>query len=372
MPIDFQKSTPLYVQIIEDIKSRIASGVLKEGEQLKSHKLLAEEYDVSLITIKGALSTLIDEGYLYSRVGKGTFVAAPPQVMQTTGINSIGLVLQDVKNPFFSQIAHTVEDTAYNKDYTVLLSNSANQANKEEGQIENFKRMGVKGMIIASLIKEAHAPEVVRSLHEQNFPYVMVSYTSDEDIWYVGSDHKKGAYMGTAHLISLGHAKIGYLNSPRENALGDVRQIGYRKALADYGLEFRSDYVLRTINDDVHKDYGSGVGLANMFHEMDDKPTAFFSYNDLSAIGFIRRVMELGYSVPDDVAIVGFDDIQQAEFAPVPLTTIKQDVERIGQLAIDKLIHRIEGDDEQLIHRTLITPTLVVRDSCGAKKAEVA
>lgn len=365
MPIDFQNSTPLYVQIIEDIKHKISSKKLKVGEQLKSHKLLAEEYGVSLITVKGALSTLIDERFLYSRVGKGTFVA-PREDEHENGLNSVGLVLKDVKNPFFSQIAHTVEETAYNKNYSVLLSNSANQANKEEGQIDNFKKMGVKGLIIASFVKEAHAPVTVRSLHEQNFPYVMVSFTSDEDIWYVGSDNEKGAIMGTEHLISLGHTKIGYLNSPRNNALGSVRQTGFEQALAKFQIPFNPDYVLRTVNESIRQDFGSGVILADQFHEMKDKPTAFFSYNDLSAIGFTRRVMELGYSVPEDIAIVGFDDIQQAEFAPVPLTTIKQDVEKIGQIAIDTLIARMEGNDVAP-NRVLITPELVIRNSCGAK-----
>jgi len=365
MSIDFQNSTPLYVQIIKDIKRKISSAKLKEGEQLKSHKLLAEEYGVSLITIKGALSTLIDERFLYSRVGKGTFVA-PKDEKISNGLNSVGLVLQDVKNPFFSQIAHTVEETAYIKNYSVLLSNSANQANKEEGQIENFIKMGVKGIIIASFAKEAHAPQIVRSLHEQNFPYMMVSFTSDEDIWYVGSDNEQGAIMGTEHLISLGHTKIGYLNSPRNNALGMVRQLGFEQALAKHGISFNPDFVLRTVNESIRQDFGAGVTLANQFYEMQNKPTAFFSYNDLSAIGFIRRVTELGYSVPEDIAIVGFDDIQQAEFAPIPLTTIRQDVERIGQIAIDKLISRIEGK-ETPDHRTLITPELIIRDSCGAK-----
>lgn len=141
MAIDFQDSTPLYIQIIKDIKKKIDNSELVLGQQLKSHKELAQEYDVSLITIKSALSSLIDEGYLFSRVGKGTFVAKRQTSENVTTQDSIGLVLKDLKNPFFSLITQTIEETAYTEKYNVLLSNSSRQIKKEDAQIKNFKNL---------------------------------------------------------------------------------------------------------------------------------------------------------------------------------------------------------------------------------------
>lgn len=368
MAIDFQDSTPLYAQIANDIKEKISSGEFKIGEQLKSHKELAREYDVSLITIKSALSNLIDDGFLFSRVGKGTFVAEQKETDNVSTHDSVGLVLQDLKNPFFSLIAHMVEETAYSKKYNLLLSNSSSQIKKEEGQIHHFKKMGVKGLIIATFRKEPHAPEIIRNLHTEGYPYVMVSYVADEDIWYVGTDHEGGAYMGTKHLIEQGHTEIGYLNSATNNALGDVRLKGYQQALAEHGLLYNPSYHLRPSLANTSNGYNSGYYLGEAFHELSKKPTAYFSYNDLTALGFIKRIQELGYKVPDDVAIVGFDDIEQAKYANVPLTTIHQPVAKIGAAAIENLINRIENKPAS--HRTIFEPTLVVRESCGAMIAE--
>ena len=115
--------------------------------------------------------------------------------------------------------------------------------------------------------------------------------------------------------------------------------------------------------------FDTGYKLGDDFDKMDNKPEAYFSYNDLTALGFIKRIQELGYNVPADVAVVGFDDIDQADYANVPLTTIHQPVEKIGAAAIDTLISRIEGKDADA-HRIIFPPTLVVRNSCGAKLHE--
>lgn len=370
MAIDFQDSTPLYVQIIKDIKAKITAGTLEAGEQLKSHKHLSNEYDVSLITIKSALSTLIDEGVLYSRVGKGTFVADKVISSNSTSHESIGLVLQDLKNPFFSPIAHSVEELAYKKNYNIMLSNSSSHSKKEANQIEHFKNMGVKGLIIASQGKQLHAPPIVRKLHEEEYPYVMISYVADEDIYYVGTDHQEGAYLGTKHLIELGHESVGYINSPVNNYLGDVRMLGYKRALNEANLNISESFILRS-DIAVHTDgYDTGYYLGDTYHEMREKPTAFFAYNDLSAIGFIKRIQELGYSVPDDVAIVGFDDIEQAKYFNVPLTTVHQPMEKIGKAAIDILIRRIEG--KKTPSQTILPSSLVVRESSGSPTSVAA
>jgi DNA-binding LacI/PurR family transcriptional regulator len=369
MAIDFQDSTPLYVQIVKDIKTKISSGKLEIGEQLKTHKELAKEYDVSLITVKSALSSLIDEGYLYSRVGKGTFVAKKEEKHSISQHDSVGLVLQDLKNPFFSLIAHMVEETAYSKKYNLLLSNSSSKIEKEEGQIKHFKEMGVKGLIIATFRKKPHAPEIIRNLHDEGYPYVMVSYVADEDIWYVGTDHEGGAFMGTKHLIDQGYQKIGYINSHTKNALGEVRHEGFKRALKENGVSYDPSLNLRPTFPNSMGGFDSGYKLGDDFDKMENKPEAYFSYNDLTALGFIKRIQELGYNVPEDVAVVGFDDIDQADYANVPLTTIHQPVEKIGAAAIDTLISRIEGKDSGT-HRIIFPPTLVVRDSCGAKLHE--
>ena len=223
MSIDIQNSAPLYLQIVDDIKSKVASKELKVGDQLGSHAELSSTYGVSLITVKKALGTLIHEGVVFSRVGKGTYVARPPFDGHRQENPTIGLVLQDMRSPFFSRVMHSVEDAAYELGYHVLLSNSSGKAEKEDGQIARFRAFGVKGLIIASMSHKYHATPTIRRLLHDGFPFVMVSYIADEEIPFVGSDHQLGGYMATEYLIKLGYKTIGYVNGETGNLVGDLR-----------------------------------------------------------------------------------------------------------------------------------------------------
>ena len=162
MPIDVQDSTPLYLQIVDDIKSKIASKELKAGDQLGSHAELSSAYGVSLITVKKALATLINDGVIFSRVGKGTYVAQPAIDTHRNEHPTIGLVIQDIRSPFFSRVMHSVEDAAYKLGYHVLISSSSGKAEKEEAQIARFRKFGINGMIIASMSHKYHATPTIR------------------------------------------------------------------------------------------------------------------------------------------------------------------------------------------------------------------
>ncbi|MDZ7292285.1 MAG: GntR family transcriptional regulator [candidate division KSB1 bacterium] len=371
MGIDFNTPTPLYRQIADDIKARIASGQMKVGDQLGSQQELAREYSVSLITVKKALADLIHEGVLFSRVGKGTYVAARKRVaIDLSRHKTIGLVLRDLKSPFFSLILHSVEEKASEKGYNLLLSNSGDRLDKEESQIRHFRQIGVSGLIIASMSRIYQATNTIRKLHQENFPYVFVSYMEDEDIFYVGTDHEYGAHLATEHLIKLGHNKIGYISGEEGNLLSELRKKGYLRALQQYGKPFEESLVFRSSSKGEGDDYQSGYEIGLRFLALAQKPDAVFAYKDLAALGFQQALLDQGLKVPHDVAIVGFDDIESGRYAPVPLTTIHQPTAEIGAIAVETLIKRIEGKEANI--RTILKPTLVVRESCGAKLRSIS
>ncbi len=146
MAIDIKNPTPLYQQIAEEIKAKIRSGKLKVGDAIGSHSELTAQYEVSVITVKKALSDLIKEGYLYSRVGKGTFVARKSVAMSLSRQKTIGLVLRvlrDLTNSFFSLIAHGAEKKADALGYNLFLSSSIRRIDKEETLISRFETMGM-------------------------------------------------------------------------------------------------------------------------------------------------------------------------------------------------------------------------------------
>jgi DNA-binding LacI/PurR family transcriptional regulator len=367
MPIDWKKPAPLYVQIAEDISTKIASGALHIGDQLGSQQDLSREYRVSLMTVKKALANLAHQGWIYSRVGKGSFVArqspAPPPVMQ----RSIGIVLENLRSPFFSLIVQALEEAAYARGFNILLSNSSGQTAKEELQIRNFRKLGVSGLIIASLRHEYHATPTIQMLHREGFPFVMVSYMDDPEIPFVGTDHEEGAYMATHHLIGLGYKRIGYVNAERGNLVGELRKNGFMRALRDGARKVEPRFMYRIQVHGVRDYYQGGYEIGRRFVQTRGRrPDALFTYNDSAALGFEKAAFEGGLRIPQDVALVGFDNIEQGEYAAVPLTTIQQPIARIGAEAVDVLISKVEGREVQ--SRTVFMPGLVIRDSCGYRR----
>ncbi len=372
--IDFNNPAPLYEQVERDIKRKIETGKLVPGDQIGSHHELSKEYDVSLITIKKALSNLVAAGVLFTRVGKGTYVAEQSQPKIDLGNHkTIGLVLRDLKHPFFSLIVHAVEEKAYELGYTLMLSSSAGDIQKEESQINHFRNLGVDGLIIASLSLEYRATDYIQKLHEENFPYIMVSYMHDPDYWYVGSNHELGGFMATEHLIKLGYKSVGYVHVGKGNLLSEVRKNGYYRGLTENEMPFNSDRIFFLGAE--HFEAGSdrfklGYEFGQEFSEMSERPDALVVYSDLVAIGFLKACNEKKITVPGDVGIIGFDDIEMAKHASTPLTTIRQECNKIGSLAVDIIQKRIDRID--IGNRTILKPTLVVRDSCGASnKGEI-
>lgn len=368
--IDFNDPTPLYEQIEKVIKNKITKGELKPGDQIGSHHELSKVYDVSLITVKKALSNLVKDGILYTRIGKGTYVSEQRKTkIDLMKHKTIGLVLRDLKHPFFSMIVHSVEERAYALGYNLLLSSSSGNVEKEESQIAHFRSLGVDGLIIASLNLEYRANDYIRKLHEENFPYIMVSYMHDPDYWYVGLDQELGGYMATEHLIKLGYKSIGFVHVGKGNLLCEVRKNGYYRALMEHDIPYDSDKIFYPSKNqkDIEMDrFKLGYEFGKEFTKMDNRPDALFLYSDLVALGFMQSVNENGIKVPDDVAIVGFDDIEIAKYAAVPLTTIQQPADTVGRLVVEIIQKRIDGYD--IGNRTIIKPKLIVRESCGAAK----
>jgi DNA-binding LacI/PurR family transcriptional regulator len=364
MPIDFHRPVPLYRQISDDLRSRIVSGALPPGTPVGSQEELAREYSVSLITVKKALADLIREGILFSRVGKGTYVAERAPVFTLTRTRAIGIVLRDLSSPFFSLIVKGVEHAASRAGFTMLLSTSADEAEREEQQIRHFVDLGVSGLVIASMTHVYEATPALRELQRRGVPFVMVSYLSDADIPRVGTDHREGARMATEHLIGLGYRRIAYVNGEEGNLVGEERRIGYERALAFHGLAPDPRYQFRLGRRGEWNDFQSGVEIGEQYSRLAEKPEAFFVYNDLAALGVQQALLAQGVRVPDDVAIVGFDDIGRAQYAPVPLTTVRQPTFEIGVQAVGVIESRMAGGAPQAL--TILRPELVVRSSCGA------
>ncbi len=368
--IKMSDPNPLYAQVEKDIRRKIRNKELIPGDQVGSYSELSKEYSVSIITVKRAISNLINEGVIFTRVGKGIYVAEEKKEKPDfTKQKSIGLVLQDINHPYFSLVVHGIEERAYELGYNVLISNSSNKIEKEESQIDHFRELGVDGLIIASLSLEYKATDYIRKMHEEGFPYVMVSYIHDPDYWYVGTNQELGGYLATQHLIKGGCKSIGYLHAGKGNLLSEIRKNGYYRALTEYDIPYDSKLIFYLDEEhpvSVADRFKLGYHFGRKWKSIEKKPEALFVYTDLVALGLQKALLEEGVSIPDDVAIVGFDDIVMAAYANIPLTTVHQPAQKIGRTSVDVIQKRIDGID--VGNRTILNPTLVVRDSCGASR----
>ena len=362
MGIDQHNPKPFYKQVGEEIVKQINNGELKVGDKLETQSELVKRYDVSLITIKRALSDLISEGVLYARAGKGTYVARRPQKIDYSKHLTIAYVLKDLDNPFYQSIVSSVERNLSKNGSNLMLYSSDNRHDNEERKIRYFIDMGVSGLILGSMFHSHYTGSLIKQLQAEHFPFVMVSHTEDPEINFVGTDQEAGGFMATEHLAKSGYNSIGFVSGEEGNLVGEARKRGYLRAMAENDVHVVQEHIFQIKVSGKRDDMKSGYEVGQEFCKLENRPDSVFVYNDQSALGFIQALTECGIKVPQDVGIVGFDDISTGRNAAVPLTTIHQPTEMIGKIAVESLLKKINGELPK-IHK-LLEPKLIVRKSC--------
>ncbi len=363
--------THRYQRVAADIRRRIVSGDMPVGMRIPPHRELATEYGVSGITINKALAGLVSEGLLYSHVGRGTFVMVRP--VSTAGIaapTTIGFVLRDLSSPFFSLVAHGAQQRADALGVGLLFASSSNRLDREEEQIKRLRLLGVHGFIIVSMSRTFQLSDAIQSLHDSDFPYTMVSWTSGDDVPWVGLDLAEAGRLAAEHLLSLGYRKFGYLIDSVGSLNGELRMSQYRRTIEAAGLEIDPAFICEYSFPGEWNDYKSGYAAGERIARLASRPEAMYCFNDLGALGLEDALLDAGLRVPGDVAIVGMDDIELAGRARVPLTTIRQPADVIGARSVDNILARLRGD--RPIARQLLEPELVIRASCGSSVVTAA
>lgn len=273
---------------------------------------------------------------------------------------TLGLVIYEVINPYFARIADEVERAAREAGYQLLLcTNRDDPEFSDQANLELLYHRRVDGMLVWA---SRYPPDgyIVPLPDEAKAKVVVLGYHTADGTDYVSVDRAEGTYRATRHLMALGHRQFGYL-APREDLRPDHPKLaGMLRALSEAGLP---EPLLLPADGHFRRD---GYQAALSAQEWRPRPTALICYNDLLAIGAYRGLREQGWKVPDDIALVGFDGIEDGEFLEVPLTTVAVPIGEMSQTAVQFLINRLEGratERQQLI----LVPQLVVRQSCGAQ-----
>ncbi|KQM82232.1 LacI family transcriptional regulator [Agromyces sp. Leaf222] len=274
---------------------------------------------------------------------------------------SIGLVVLDVRNPFFTDVARGAEDRAAEEHMTVLLGNSDENSTREGAYLDLFEEQRVHGVLISPLADDM--PRLAR-LRERGTPVVLVDRESpDRAFSSVAVDDVVGGELAVSHLLDAGRRRIAFVGGPEGLQQVADRLEGARRAIetvADASLE-----VLATDSLTVLEGRAAGESLRE--RPIADRPDAIFAANDLLAMGVLQALtMQGGLRVPDDIALIGYDDIDFASAAVVPLSSIRQPATLIGYTAVDLLLKEAAaaaaGDDHVHEH-VVFQPELVVRES---------
>lgn len=277
--------------------------------------------------------------------------------------NIIGVMSSRIDIRIMVRKIEAAEKVLSERGYTVVVMDARGQ-DELEGEYVSFLTRGLfDGILIASDTSPLLREEV-RLLAERRLPIVTLEAIDGVDLDCVTVDRTYGAHAAVGHLLSLGHVRIAFLSGdPTRKAIQD-RYTGYEKAFRDQGLGPDPELVVTMESASPCEE---GYEAAQRLMAVDPPPTAMFCLSDEVAIGAMAYLRESGRKVPGDVAIIGFDDVQVARYAAVPLTTVAQPAEEIGVKAAELLLERIEGDAEkERPRRIVIKPRLVIRQSCGA------
>ena len=266
----------------------------------------------------------------------------------------IGVIVADIANPYFGAIVKGIEGEARKYDYSVILQNTDENYSQETKAIRVVLEEQVDGIILSPTQKEK---ETVKYLVKLGVPLVLISrFFSDLPTNYVVSDDVQGGYLATEHLIQAGHKKIAMINGPLHISSAVERFEGYRKALNQYRIKLDSSLIMQgavTMQD--------GYNAAKSLLKLDSRPSAIFAFSDFVAFGVMRAIREDNLKIPEDVAIIGYDDNQFAACAEVPLTTIHVPKDKIGINAVRAL--KEQFDDDHSMMQLKIPVSLVVRSS---------
>lgn len=268
---------------------------------------------------------------------------------------SIGLVVLDIRNPFFTDLAAGVESSAADAGLSVVLCNSGDDVTREDHYLSLLQEQRASGILITPTARSGGPLEDIRG---RGMPLVLVDRSSENGQCSVSVDDLIGGQLAVRHLISLGHRRISFVGGPVSTPQVGDRLQGARLAAVEGGVKIT---VLETGGLTFVAGRLMGERIATMAARR--RPTAVFCANDLLALGVLQEMTRHHLTVPGDLAIVGYDDIDFAAAAAVPLTSVRQPREDLGRAAADLLIEEVVAADSHRHRQVVFEPDLVVRES---------
>lgn len=326
--------------------NRLCSGNWVLAMEIVSIKDIAKAAGVSHSTVSRALheSPLVNvhtkERIQFLAREMGYSPDAQARSLVTGRSHTVGVVVTTIADPFVTEVVQGMESTAHDHGYTVILSSSNSEPEREIAAVEMLRAKRVDGVIVtSSRIGALYLDHVERI----GAPVVLINNHNEQSGHYtytVTVDNRHGSRLATDHLFNQGHSRIAYITGPENHSSDMERMAGYRQALSEHSIPYNPTLVVPGNGKPV-----GGMRALQALLERTPPPSAVFCYNDMTAIGLLRAAREAGISVPGDLAVIGFDDIPLASFVCPPLSTISQPKNEMGRLAMVMVLTLAGSDD---------------------------
>jgi LacI family transcriptional regulator/LacI family repressor for deo operon, udp, cdd, tsx, nupC, and nupG len=286
----------------------------------------------------------------------------PTQATRTDSrkTKSIGLLIKEVDNPYYAEVVLGARAQANEHGYTLLVASSEGEYEAERRAVELFQAKDVEGLIATPVLDQHSDLSHFFELKRRNFPFVLLEEVLGVPASLVDVDNRVASRKAVEYLIQQGHTRIVHFAGPSYSMHSAERIDGVRSACSASHLIFADEHVVEA---GAHLEDGYRAALAFFRKRGGTRPTAVTCYNDLVAIGVCRALHELGLRIPDDVSVIGFDDIPLLEYLPVPLTTVRMPKAEMGETAAQMLIRHIESKTVLPKQKVLLEAELVVRQS---------
>jgi LacI family transcriptional regulator len=308
----------------------------------------AISYRISEKTQERVLKAAKDYNYTPNKIARG---------LKLSKTDTLGLIIPDISNPFFSDIASSIEREAYNKGYSLILCDSNEDQKMENELIELLRSHKVDGIIIAPIGTDY---ENIKNTFNSGMPLVVIDRSSPETgLPSITSDNYQGGYDAVNYMISMGHKKISCIQGIPKSQPSLERVRGFKDALRHGNIDFDNNMI---VGDDFSTD--NGYRQTRILFSLDDAPTAIFALSNLIGLGVIKAVHEMGLKIPDDISLISFDEQPYSAFLGTPMTTVDQKKSEMGQLAVAVLVEYIKNKEyrKKVVNMKLKT-ILIVRNS---------
>lgn len=322
-------------------------------------KMVAERAGVSVNTASRAINNKLDiNEETKKRVLKvaqelGYVQNATAVALRTKKTRTLGVVIADNRNPFYAEVLNGIEEAAREKNYHIILANTQRDYQKEEEAINLLLAKRVDGLLITPV---QDRNDDIKKLIEANIPFVIVGRDFENiEVDAVYNDEVKGGFFATEYLIKKGHKRIAFINGFLHKSPAQGRLEGYKKALKEHGIPL-VDMMVSVGDIDVE----DGYERTKQMLEKNLDFTAIFAYNDMMAFGAMQVIKEKGLRIPEDIGLVGYDDIPFSSLISPSLTTIKLKKQELGAESVKLLLSRINGSREKM-KKIMLNVELIVR-----------